>query len=528
MRKCRAKFLFISCVCCLSFCLAFSSIALGTDGQNIENRKSDLCNHSNIDWPVVYCAQAGKTTIQSRSSTWYDNDDLWFDFDGDGKIDYYETVTATDTTMTTPNGNLVLVSNVTGELIQVYLDAFDSYSATSYPNAIMLDNSTAKYNCHSYAWYSQNIQTNSFWMNSPEAFYTNNGGYVEVSTPQVGDIICYFSDSNINLHSGIVSAVRTGTSNNVCGNADLVTVQSKWGLYGLYEHRGDQCPYVDQPNGPAEYVKYYRPVNHTHNITHISSNTGRLANHHELACYGCGIVVWEEHDFTNEYYSYTATTHEAECAICGDVESVPHTFSSFGTSISPNRHTKPCPCGYSIAEWHHFSSYNATMHTGACTDCGEVPSGHWHSTGSTPHTPDQHLTECAYCDLQRYESHVPYHITPVTDSDHDIECDECGFTEQGPHDWYDVEFENGDVASMCLICHYTYYVARRMTATDMGLLSPAVLKQLATLQKTGVDEFFVQIDSKVFICYKDGNYYRIEYTEPQNNITPVIPPALLE
>ena len=76
------------------------------------------------------------------------------------------------------------------------------------------------------------------------------------------DRICYFSSSNVNVHSGIiVSTSGMTTSNNVCGTSNMFIVQSKWGQCGLYEHRGDECPYVTVnsfcPN-PATYVKYYR------------------------------------------------------------------------------------------------------------------------------------------------------------------------------------------------------------------------------------------------------------------------------
>ncbi len=93
-------------------------------------------------------------------------------------------------------------------------------------------------------------------------------------------------------------------------------------------------------------------------------------------------------------------------------------------------------------------------------------------------------------------------------------------------DWED---ENGVWYEECTVCGYIGATARRMSTTDMEALPASILKQLADLSKTGVDEFFVRVDSKIFICYKNGGYYRIEYTdEPDADITPTVPPALLE
>ena len=168
---------------------------------------------------------------------------------------------------------------------------FSSLSATRLAPA------TAKYNCHSYAWYSQS-ELNTIWINDPSAFYSD-GSYCEVSTPKVGDIICYFDDKGTattsddsNEHSGVVTAVSSGISNGLCGNSDLVTVTSKWGYGGLYSHNGYVCPYTSyNSTGKADYVKYYRL--HSVNYTDL----GLLEGHRGI-CHGCGYYVEEGHDWS--------------------------------------------------------------------------------------------------------------------------------------------------------------------------------------------------------------------------------------
>lgn len=137
----------------------------------------------------------------------------------------------------TPNGTQVEVVHRLEDYSEDDIDDLLSYySKTSpYKDAELLANPTKAYNCHSYAWYSQNVSTNTFWMDDPSQYYTD-GSYCEVETPRAGDIICYFDDmgtsttsDDINLHSGIVTSVNSSQVNNICGKASLVNVTSKWG-----------------------------------------------------------------------------------------------------------------------------------------------------------------------------------------------------------------------------------------------------------------------------------------------------------
>ncbi len=190
---------------------------------------------------------------------------------------------------------------------QVYNNACDP----KYVNAIRLHVPSGKYNCHSYAWVSQNVDEQIYWVNDPSNYYKTGNNYVEVTTPMVGDIICYFDDNGTpnntsddeNLHSGIVIAINVATSNGLCGNSNTVEVESKWGPAGVYRHNGYECPYTDyrlnaEPNANenerAEYVKYYRKTNHSHNFNTYSEDTH--PDYHKCIC-NCGKIIHGRHEW---------------------------------------------------------------------------------------------------------------------------------------------------------------------------------------------------------------------------------------
>ncbi|MDE7385122.1 MAG: CHAP domain-containing protein [Anaeroplasmataceae bacterium] len=182
----------------------------------------------------------------------------------------------------------------------------DSDMGKKFPNAEKLRPASKLYNCHSYAWYSQS-ESNPYWMDNPSAYYLD-GSYTEVSSPKVGDIICYFNNAgttnttsdDINLHSGIVTEILIGTTNNVCGNSNLVMVTSKWGSYGLYRHRGDECLYTSYGGGSASYIKFYR---HIHNTIYKWKNETK----HFASCF-CGI---------QELQAHAIKKGTNKCIVCG-------------------------------------------------------------------------------------------------------------------------------------------------------------------------------------------------------------------
>ena len=119
-----------------------------------------------------------------------------------------------------------------------------SYYHSRYPNAVFLQNSTKRYNCHSYAWYSQTHNNNNYWI--PNAVpYMTDGACRQIVSPSTGVRVYYDDGSYDKLedHSAYVVRVSSG----------VVTVVSKWGNMVLAEHTMADCPYY---NGRT--LRYYK------------------------------------------------------------------------------------------------------------------------------------------------------------------------------------------------------------------------------------------------------------------------------
>lgn len=274
----------------------------------------------------------------------------------------------------TPNTNeRIQVFKILNEHTSARAFDYNSTFDNNYPNATRLSTATLKYNCHSYAWYSQDVETNDYWMNNPSNFYLDYS-YCTVSTPQVGDIICYYDDKGTadtsddnNLHSGIVTAVLSGTSNGVCGNSDLVTVTSKWGPAGLYSHNGYECPYTlysgieTETHRIAEYVKYYRS---THNYTYANTNSSK----HTVKCQECAYSFSADHELN--LVSISSSQHQERC-VCGRSGAASNHAESYYRHKSKMLHGIYCSCGFMLGTATHsfVADDNRYSH---CTDCGVV------------------------------------------------------------------------------------------------------------------------------------------------------------
>ena len=209
------------------------------------------------------------------------------------------------TTVYTPNSTAVSayenIIDFSNDDIQVLNIVGDNIA----PSATRLDSATARYNCHSYAWYNQNTTTNNIWIDDPTSF-VNDWSYEEISSPSIGSIILYFDGATI-IHSGIVVSILSGTPNGICGDSNLVNVVSKWGYLGFYQHRGDECPYVSTYGGTATSVKYYRVHSHNYYDHFVQFN----ATKHKSYC-ACSEYVLRPHIF---YVSIDSS--QGVCAYCG-------------------------------------------------------------------------------------------------------------------------------------------------------------------------------------------------------------------
>lgn len=149
----------------------------------------------------------------------------------------YPTVSANTTTIYTPTF-LPLVGNIYPELNQNQIDLNNSIGILAYPNALFVGTSTAKYNCHSFAWYNSS-QTNTIWLNKTggtlngavqlsKYWDSSFGNVVFTSCSEAEAERVYYSDDD---HSAYV---LSSTSQ----------VISKWGPGPLMVHDVRDCPYT--------------------------------------------------------------------------------------------------------------------------------------------------------------------------------------------------------------------------------------------------------------------------------------------
>lgn len=116
-------------------------------------------------------------------------------------------------------------------------------------------NPTVKYNCHSYAWYSQST-SNSYWMDDP-SLYLTDGSYTEVGKLQTiaGDRMVYYN-SNTDIYDQITHSAIISSYTDYPKSKRTFVVNSKWGAYGLYQHSWDNCPYYYINQFPCD-LKYF-------------------------------------------------------------------------------------------------------------------------------------------------------------------------------------------------------------------------------------------------------------------------------
>ena len=142
----------------------------------------------------------------------------------------------------TPNGVPVEVFEAITDFNSEKVGAINRDYDTVYTSATRLRDATAKYNCHSYAWY--NSSSSKYWMNNPFEYYGGSNPCFSTITVRVSNAkVAYWTTSHnpTNSHSGIVTSVSSGSSTKYY--VDKITVKSKWGGAGMYQHPGVHCPY---------------------------------------------------------------------------------------------------------------------------------------------------------------------------------------------------------------------------------------------------------------------------------------------
>jgi len=141
-------------------------------------------------------------------------------------------IKAVDTpSVRTPHGTLVAVEQRATDLTSDELRYLNDKVTQMYPLADRETQASRRYNCHSYAWFSQS-PTNDKWMMSPgDDAYWKDGSYRRWSRTMP-----YGPGMRWSWVQGDHSAVEIGKTGRV---------RSKWGNYPVMTHEWDYSPYPD-------------------------------------------------------------------------------------------------------------------------------------------------------------------------------------------------------------------------------------------------------------------------------------------
>lgn len=181
--------------------------------------------------------------------------------------DYYSTVY-------TPNGSAVTVIVMTYELSASYVAQLNAAADAYHWTATRETNASRRYNCHSYAWYSQST-SNIRWMNTPgDDTYWLDGSYTQVSGMASGRRISYVYGDH--------SAIAISSSQ----------ARSKWGSWPRMKHSPTITPY------DSSLLRYYeRNLCSTSNppdmVPELTGNTSAVST---SGIYSSGTEAWRAFD----------------------------------------------------------------------------------------------------------------------------------------------------------------------------------------------------------------------------------------
>ena len=186
-----------------------------------------------------------------------------------GTIDIQHNITGTTTTA---SGITVYTSSPSRALTQDEIN-YLNLIGTEYHRNTRLANPSATYNCHSYAWHEYSFN-NPYWIADISPYLTDTNCYsvVPITSVREKDIIVYTATDGSPLHSGVIEDVSAGGT---------LTIQSKWGISGVYSHLLYDVPsnyYANVQEGLINYViyryhdfdEYYYTGNHYHSgVSHF-------------------------------------------------------------------------------------------------------------------------------------------------------------------------------------------------------------------------------------------------------------------
>ncbi len=214
----------------------------------------------------------------------------------------------------TPNGNIVsYAEQFSGsDLTDTEIENLCALE-TNYSNVVREDYPTKKYNCHSYAWYSQDYNTNMYWIHQPYSYIFDESYEICTSNIDKSDILCYFAVDCIAqdgylvqitepyiAHSAIITSVGKDFVRDDINTYDELSVISKWGMSSLLSHNAVNCPYTDimydSEQGiytvPYGYSVYTPKTNASYTLSDSSSQINETA------------TISLSNDYTNNYEMY--------------------------------------------------------------------------------------------------------------------------------------------------------------------------------------------------------------------------------
>ena len=221
-------------------------------------------------------------------------------------------------TLETPTGKSFTAYHYKNDLISSEINYSIEWLASLYPDALLLDNPTVMYNCHSYAWYDAS-SNNQYWIESPSVFYLDSS-LVTASTGNPGDIVVYKDSQGNPIHSGIIDyRIKEYDGNWFDDQYDVklkdlgnVVINSKRGYHGLYSHIGNECPYKT-----ATYIEYYSFIEHTHDYS-FKYETNNDKTHYAYC--SCGKKIIQGHIVAPG--AFENGNRYATCLECGGLASM--------------------------------------------------------------------------------------------------------------------------------------------------------------------------------------------------------------
>ena len=393
-----------------------------------------------------------------------------------------------------------------------------------YPNGDYIQeldkpSASLRYNCHSYAWYSQG-QLNNVWMNSPEIYYSSNDGSYRAlgvdEEPRIGDLVVYMKESNYPNHSGIISGYSDDTDNGILGNVNRYMVDSKWGKAGLYKHKGDYCPYYTS----ATSIVYFRLNTNDQAVISDSNDFNRnniiiqaksSAVSRDQTVYACELNftysgnhnititsdvaldttlwnVWRENygltcnEVINEEGQYIYTYSglfdagyyylRAECAseddsanISVSVSQHEHAYINY-TDLGDGTHKLSCDCSVFSVENHEYEcsdDENGTSHTYTCS-CG-ISMSEEHNYELVSKNGTYHTYACS-CGSSFTNAHT-YVKSNYSSTQHKMTCS-CGDIKYGDHDYCTyTDYNSSKHKSSCDCGAYIYQL--HVIKSDSGI-----------------------------------------------------------